>query len=86
MDRSYRGFLSYIFQKHDFLQNEPLEQPTWEGIKLMISFMIRFPSIWRGYRSFPDIDASIKRETDRGSKVLLCEDGEKLVIKLRDTP
>ena len=85
MDRSYRGFLSYVFQKQDWIQDDPLEQPTWEGIKLMLSFIVRFPSIWRGYRRFPDLDANIKRETERGNKVLLCEEGEKLVLKLRVT-
>lgn len=83
MDRFYRGFLSYVLQKHDLFQNDPLEQPTLEGIKLMLCFIILFPSIWRGYRRFPEPDASIQREIDRGNRVLLSEDRGQLILKLR---
>ena len=91
LEATFRGYVEYILMKQEIAHPEYFNRTgvfsdagAVAGLRLILALIIRFPSVWRGYRNHRWLEQTIEEHLRKGDDVVLSESGRFLVLKVRE--
>ena len=79
----YRGFVDYLFLKQEISNLSLAEGRTIDGLRLILGFLTKFPSIRRGYKDYRWLEGVLQEHQENGERVVVSERGSAFTLKVR---
>ena len=75
--------MDYLFLKQEISNLSLIDSTTFDGFRLIAAFLIKFPSVRRGYRDYRWLGRIFDECSESGKQIVISDNGSNFTLYFR---